>query len=81
MMSFNLKDRLEILFWKLARYIIVKEVGPRCLTKDTDDFNGEPFSEMCELKDRRCFACHAYETVDWIDKRIEHLEWLIDNGF
>jgi hypothetical protein len=68
-------NKLEIFILKLARRIIIKTVGTRCITKDTEDFPElrEPFAEMCETctSGGICFVCKAYEAVDEINHMIE----------
>jgi hypothetical protein len=57
---------LEILFWKIAIWLIKKEWGADCLSKDTDDFP--------ELGYPRCGSCRAKEIIDWIEYNIELLK-------
>ena len=47
---------IEILFWKIAKRIIIRGYGADCEEKD-------------ELG--LCDSCKAKEVVDWIDKHIE----------
>jgi len=66
-------NRLELLFWKVARYLLIRQSGEKCRTKDTDDFKDEDISKS------RCPICHNYDMAEWIDKRLEFIRWKIKN--
>ena len=64
---------IEILFWKLARWIIIRGYGANCETSDLDDFPEDYKVPKDVFLDRRCGSCRAKEVVEWIDKHIELL--------
>lgn len=53
-------DKLEIIFWKFAKYIIRKGYG-YC-----EELDGEAF-----MSNGRCCVCDATQVQQWIDKHIE----------
>ena len=67
---------LEILFWKLARYLVIKSYGANCEAESFDDFP-EQKQWLVNRKYRmgnRCISCVAKDIVYWIDEHIELLK-------
>ena len=57
---YKIIDKIETLFWKFVKYIIVKGWGT------CEESDGEPF-----MSQGRCASCDATEVVRWIDRHIE----------
>lgn len=72
----NMLDRLEVIFWRLARHILVKGYGGDCKTCDLDDFDNDiKKGNVGEwiTHDGRCCSCRAKETIKFIDDHIDLL--------
>ena len=63
-------DKLEILFWRLAIWIIRKGYGADCRESDIDDFP-ENKEELLKDPKGRCGSCRAKEAIEWIEDHIE----------
>ena len=68
-MIYKIKDYLEIQFWRVALWLLIRGYGEGCTTKDTDDF-----PELKDTPRARCASCKAKETQDWIREHIELLK-------
>ena len=62
-----MKNWLEILFWKIAKNIIIRNYGCNCSVKDVDEILDLPKTLMGQ---NRCGSCVASEVIEWIDNHI-----------
>ena len=58
-------DYFDILITRIMIWILKRGYGPRCETKDLDDFRGEDIGKS------RCPTCEAYEIIDWLEDLIK----------
>ena len=71
-----MKNKLEILFWTFAIYLIKKGYGAECEQSDIDD----PMYKKGKLSENirnsgRCSSCRAKEAIDWIEDHISLIKW------
>lgn len=59
----NLRDRFGILFWKLAKRILIRDYGCRCKPEDYEE---------------DCVECEAGRVVRFIDKHIDLTRHFMD---
>lgn len=70
----NSMKRLEIQFWRIAKFIIKRGYGADCPISDLDDgILGEKLCSDAIMHSGRCGSCRAKETIDWIDQHVELL--------
>ena len=62
---------LEVLFWRIARWLIIRGYGCDCETNDLDDFPDIYTKPKDVFLSRRCASCRAKEIVDWINNHID----------
>ena len=60
----------HILFWRIARWLVVRGYGAGCDTYDLDDF-----PDMKHDNSARCASCRAQDMVKWIDEHIDLLQY------
>lgn len=69
-----IKDRLEIQFWKLAKWLIIRGYGCYCTISDLDE--GSWYTTPKDVfRNSRCPSCRAKEICDWIDGHITSLTY------
>lgn len=71
----KIKDTLEILFWKIAKYFIVKGYGCDCKTTDLEDHPEMYTKPEHVFASSRCGSCRAKEMCDWIDNHIDLISY------
>lgn len=63
-------DWLEIQFWRIAKWIIIRGYGCDCRSYDLDDLPEMYKKPKDVFAFHRCASCRAKEVVDWIDNHI-----------
>jgi hypothetical protein len=67
-------NRLEILFWNIAKWLIRRGWGAYCESSDIDDFPDMWVGAKNAAHPGRCGSCRAKEIIEWIDMNIEMLK-------
>lgn len=70
-----MRDKIEILVWKVARWFLIKGYGEGCEMSDIDE---QMFASPDELRQYlkasgRCGACRAKEVRLWIENHVDLL--------
>ena len=61
---------IEIQVTRLMIWFLLKGYGPKCTTKDTDDFPG-----LEKNPQARCACCQAHETIEFLEEHLDLLKW------
>lgn len=70
----KIKNKVEIVFWKFAIYLIKRGYGANCSTSDLEDFSEMYIKPKDIFHQGRCPSCRSKEVCDWIKEHIELLE-------
>jgi hypothetical protein len=73
-----MKTWLQIKFWKIARWLVVRGYGEGCEISDLDECNIDELKHMygntmyeIVTSPARCASCRAKEVIQWIDEHID----------
>lgn len=71
-----MKDWLEIQFWKVAKWLIIRGYGSGCETSHIDEtmFDNPDELRVYLKSGARCGSCRAKEIIEWIDEHINLLK-------